>query len=153
MLNTEQRFSYFDPDYPTIGLTVTGLERVYSISIKLNSVSQSVRARRLQNDLETNKLCLPTLWENSQSYRWRVWKRGHFLWRCFHPAVRCSQFCRGTYCWSQTIHYVADVNGVSLIRRAKLSTADIFRDLHVNAYWSVAWRPFVAVDHKQLMVQ
>jgi hypothetical protein len=29
VLNSEEHFSYFDPDYPTSGLTVTGLARVY----------------------------------------------------------------------------------------------------------------------------
>jgi hypothetical protein len=32
VLNCEQHFSYFDLEYPTPGLTVTGLPRVYSIS-------------------------------------------------------------------------------------------------------------------------
>jgi hypothetical protein len=31
VLSCEQHFSYFDSDYPTSGLTVTGLERVYTI--------------------------------------------------------------------------------------------------------------------------
>jgi hypothetical protein len=30
VLNCEQHFSYFDSDYPTSGLTVTGLARVYN---------------------------------------------------------------------------------------------------------------------------
>jgi hypothetical protein len=29
ILKCEQHFSYFDPDYPISGLTVTGLARVY----------------------------------------------------------------------------------------------------------------------------
>jgi hypothetical protein len=33
VLNCEQHFSYFDPDYPTSGLTVTGLARVYCVSV------------------------------------------------------------------------------------------------------------------------
>jgi hypothetical protein len=30
-VNSIFHFSYFDPDYPTVGLTVTGLARVYCI--------------------------------------------------------------------------------------------------------------------------
>jgi hypothetical protein len=29
VLNCDQNFTYFDPDYPTSGLTLTGLTRVY----------------------------------------------------------------------------------------------------------------------------
>jgi hypothetical protein len=46
ILNTEEHFSFFDPVYPTPGLTVTGLEGVYSIFIKLNLVSQNTKVYR-----------------------------------------------------------------------------------------------------------
>jgi hypothetical protein len=36
VLNCEQNFSYFDTDFPTYGLTVTGLARVYCIKCRVN---------------------------------------------------------------------------------------------------------------------
>jgi ferredoxin len=71
VFNCEQHFSYFDPDYPTFTLNVTGLARVHCNAIVCGvclcvCMSDAISRLGSRPSWEVNRNILDMVWDSSE---------------------------------------------------------------------------------------